>query len=204
MTEKSSCVTRVPASTCCSSSWDVTAADPVPEAVRANVLPWTRSAHQGLGAAACWPNWFVWEQPEAESSPRPQLSASTLSRGCLQSQSIRLWVASSLTSSVRCVFSTPRLSAQGRSRGRQWGHVVQEPTHLSRQWTTHNFPGCSAWSHQSDAWEWLLIFSFYFLRGHAVVPKHLISQNSFLSWWLLQGNQQSEVNSQKVSRSFLG
>lgn len=109
MTEKSSCVTRVPASTCCSSSWDVTVADPVPEAVRANVLPWTHSTHQGLGAAACWPNWFVWEQPEAELSAHPRLSASTLSRGCLQSQSIRLWVASSLTSSVRCVFSTPLL-----------------------------------------------------------------------------------------------
>lgn len=67
----------------------------------------------------------------------------------------------------------------------------------SGQWTTRNFPACSAELHQSDAWEWVAIFSFYFLRGQTGITNHLISQNCFLPWWALQGNQQSEVNTQK-------
>ena len=90
----------------------------------------------------------------------------------------------------------PRLSARDLSPGREWGHV-QEPTHLSGQWTTHNFPGCSAELHQSDAWEWMPIVSFYFLRSQKGITNHLIPPNCFLPWRVLKGNQQSNVNTQK-------
>lgn len=204
MTEKSSCVTRVPASTCCSSSWEVTVADPVPEAVRDNVLP-PNSQHSSRPGCGCMLAQLICLRTAGSRivCASPAVCLNFVSR--MLTESKHSFVGCQLTNKLGkvCVFNT-RLSAQDCSPGRQWGHVVQEPTHLSGQWTTHNFPGCSAWSHQSDAWEWLPIFSFYFLRGHAVVPKHLISQNGFLSWWVLQGNQQSEVNSQKVIRSFLG
>lgn len=84
---------------------DVTVADPVPEAVCANVLPWTHSTHRAPGVAVCWPNWLA----QTARSTTVSLSSAILNfvSTMLTHLVHFLQVASSLNRlGIRCVFNS--------------------------------------------------------------------------------------------------